>query len=157
MAEEAQVADGRKDPAMKDFLTSEEEQQVVDGIRALEQRTHGEIRIYITSKRVLNPERYAAKAFKRMGMTHTKERNGALIVVMTRRRRFVILGDRGLNEIVPADYWEKIAANMSAHLKEGRRLEALTEGIRTIGDTMAEHWPADGENPDELPNEIAYD
>ena len=76
---------------------------------------------------------------------------------MKRRRRFVVLGDRGLNAVVDPAYWERIAKLMSDQLREGRRSEALIAGIRMIGETMAEHWPPGESNPDELPNDIAWE
>ncbi|MGB6223431.1 TPM domain-containing protein [Haloferula sp.] len=142
---------------MRDFLTEEQEQRVVREIHNAETRTTGEIRIVISSKRVFRPEKYAWKAFRRMGMSKTEARNGALIVVMVRHRRFFVLGDQGLNAVVEPDYWENLALAMSEELKNGERCEALIHGVKTLTDTMAHHWPADGENPNELPDEIAYD
>ncbi len=140
---------------MKDFLTTDEEQSVVEAIRQAETRTSGEIRVVITSRWVLRPERHAARLFAKLGMVRTEGRNGALITLFTRRRRFVILGDSGLNAVVDPRYWERMAGDMTRHLREGRKVEALTTAIRTLSETMAAHWPPDPErNPDELPNDI---
>jgi uncharacterized membrane protein len=76
---------------------------------------------------------------------------------MYRRRRFVVIGDRGLNEKVESGYWENIASVMSAQIKEGKRVDALKSGINLLAATMEKHWPADGPNTDELSNEIVYD
>lgn len=142
---------------MKDFLTSEQEQEVVQAIRAAEARTSGEIRVVITSRWILRPERRAWQLFERLGMTRTRNRNGTLIVLFTRRRRFVVLGDSGLNGIVGPGYWDDIAKKMSIPLHEGRRVDALTAAIRLIGETMAGHWPPEAMNPDELSNALVQD
>ena len=105
---------------MKDFLTNDEEQAVVEAIRQAEERSRGEIRVVITFRWVLRPERHAARLFTKLGMTRTEGRNGALITLFTRRRRFVILGDSGLNAVVDPDYWQRLAARMTGHLREGR-------------------------------------
>ena len=139
---------------MKDFLTNDQEQAVVEAIRAAEARTSGEIRVVITSRRILRQERHAWRLFAKLGMELTRHRNGALIVLFIRRRRFVVLGDSGLDEIAGAGYWQAIAAEMSALLHDGHKVEALTSAIRKIGETMAAHWPPDASNPDELPNAI---
>lgn len=151
------MEDGKTMERMKEFLTEEEEQQVVTEIRSAELKTRGEIRVVITAKRVFRPERYSWKAFERMGMAETEERNGALIVVLSRHRRFFVLGDKGLNEVVEPGYWEEVAESMSSLLREGQRSKALCEGVRQLADTMAAHWPANGVNPNELPDQIAYD
>ena len=139
---------------MKNFLTQEQEQAVVTAICAAEQQTSGEIRVVITSRWILRPERYAQRLFDRLKMTNTRHRNGALIVIFTRIRRFVILGDSALNENVKPDYWENIATGMTELLREGRKLDALISAIQTIGKTMTSQWPAEDSNPDELPNAI---
>jgi uncharacterized membrane protein len=139
---------------MKDFLTNEQEQEVVEAIRAAEARTSGEIRVVITSRWILRPERHAWRLFDRLGMTRTRHRNGALIALFTRRRRFIVLGDSGLNEIVEPGYWDDIAKEMGGLLHEGRKVEALTSAIRMLGATMAGHWPPEASNPDELPNTV---
>jgi uncharacterized membrane protein len=139
---------------MRDFLTTEEEQAVVDAIRAAESQTSGEIRVVITSRWILLLERHAGRLFDRLGMARTRLRNGALIVLFSRRRRFVVLGDSGLNETVEPGYWNAIAAKMTGLLSEGRKVDALAAAIRMIGETMADHWPPEVSNPDELPNSI---
>lgn len=139
---------------MKDFLTTDQELEVVEAIRAVEVQTSGEIRVVITSRRVLRPEQHARRLFAKLGMERTRHRNGALIVVFTRRRRFVVFGDSGFDEIAGPGYWQEIAIQMSTQLHDGRKVEALTSAIRSIGETMAAHWPPDASNPDELPNAI---
>ncbi len=140
---------------MKAFLTIDEEQVLVGEIRAAEATTRGEIRVFITGRRLIFcPERHARRVFRRLRMDSTLERNGSLIVVYPGRRRFVVLGDVGFAGRVSGEFWEEIAAGMGTHLRNGRPLEALRGGIRMLGRTMAELWPAGAENPDELDNSI---
>jgi uncharacterized membrane protein len=153
---EARAAVGEKDD-MKDFLTVEQEQAVADAIRAAESQTSGEIRVAMTSRRVFYPERYARRLFAKLGMTSTRQRNGALIVLFTRRRRFVVLGDSGFDQFAGPDYWQGIATAMSALLHDDRKVEALNSAIRRLGETMAAHWPPEASNPDELPNAVHRD
>lgn len=142
---------------MKSFLNSQEEQSLVKEIHSHEARTSGEIRIVITSKWILRPQHYAWKMFHHLGMSQTSDRNAALIIVFVRRRRFVILGDQALAAAVSGDYWERLASNLSLHLREGLPLLALTTGIHTLGETQARHWPASPDNLNELPNQIIHD
>jgi uncharacterized membrane protein len=156
--EEAAAVERAEDgEIMKDFLTSEEEQAVVEEIRAAESRTSGEIRVAVTSRHVWFPDRHARRLFARLGVARTRHRNGSLIVLFARQRRFVVLGDDALAEIIGPQGWQEISEEMSALLREGRRVEALTGVIRRIGTTMAAHWPPDASNPDELPNAVVRD
>jgi uncharacterized membrane protein len=142
---------------MQPFLTIDEEQAVVDQIRTAELRTSGEIRVVITSRWVFRPEHHAWKAFHRLGVGRTRNRNGALIVLFVRRRRFVVLGDSGLAGVVAPEYWQGIAGTVTELLREGHKVDALASAIRTLGETMAAHWPPVDGNPDELPNAIHHE
>ena len=142
---------------MKSFLTIEEEQAVADAICATEAQTSGEIRVAITMRYVFRPERHARRLFAKLGMDRTRHRNGALIVLFARRRRFVVLGDSGIDQHVGPTYWQDIAAGMSALLHAGRKVDALTHAIHALGKTMASHFPPEEVNPEELPNAIACD
>ncbi len=130
---------------------------MVEAIRTAEAQTSGEIRVVITSRWILRPERHAWRLFEKLGMKGTRHRNGALIVLFVRRRRFVVLGDSGLNEIVKPGYWQDIAAEMTELLRDGRKVDALTAAIRKLGETMAAHWPPPAINPDELSNTVHHE
>lgn len=139
---------------MKAILTTEEEAMLVEAIRAQEQRTSAEIRICVTYKFIWRRQRYAERVFHRTGMDKTRDRNGALIVVMPRMRQIVILGDCGLNAKVPPDYWKEAVAAMVRHMQHAEPLNALREGLRRLGDTLATHWPRQQNDANELPDEI---
>jgi uncharacterized membrane protein len=139
---------------MREFLTKEQELEVAEAIRAAEHGTSGEIRVVIISRWIFRMERHAWRLFERLGMRNTRRRNGALIVLFARRRRFMVLGDSGLNEVVQTGYWEDIASEMTEMLGENRKLDALTTAIRKLGETMAGHWPPEAINPDELANAV---
>jgi uncharacterized membrane protein len=158
VAEAAQVVDGNSaKPNMNEFLTEKEEQALVREIRAVEARSSAELRVVITTKLVFRPMRHGWKLFDRLGMHRTNDRNGALILVIPMGHRFAVIGDNAWAEVVGPAYWEELSNAMSRHLRAGRRYEALAYGIRTLGATMAGAWPANGENPNELPNEIVYE
>ena len=158
VAEEAQVVDGNSARLnMNEFLTEKEEHALVREIRAVEAKSSAELRVVITTKLVFRPMRYAWKLFDRLGMHRTNDRNGALILVIPMGHRFAVIGDGAWSEVVGPAYWEELSNAMSRHLRAGRRYEALAYGIRSLGATMAGAWPANGENPNELPNEIVYE
>lgn len=142
---------------MSDFLTTEEEQRVVDAIRQAEAGTRGEIRVCITYRWVWNPERYARKLFHRFGMQATRERNAALILVFPRRRRFVLFGDEALDAVLAPGLWDSMASAMSERFRRGEKVAALESAVTELGRHLATHWPATGENPNELPDDLLRD
>lgn len=139
---------------MKSFLTPEEEASLVEAIREQEARTSAEIRICVSSKLILRHERYAWRKFEEIGMCNTRHRNGALIVMMPLMKKVVILGDMGLNAVVPPGYWKDAVAAMVHQMHNATPLDALREGLRRLGDTLSTHWPREAGDVNELPDEI---
>lgn len=140
--------------AMEHFITDEEEALLVEAIRREEARTSAEIRVCVTDKLVFRPQRYAWRLFERIGMRRTKNRNGALIVMMPRVKRIVILGDEGFDEVVPPGYWDEAVKAMVKRMHEAGPLESLKEGLVKLGDMLAAHWPRQEDDVNELPDEI---
>ncbi len=141
---------------MRHFLTVEQEALLVEAIRVQELRTRAEIRVCVTYKFILRPERYAWKIFGKTGMRNTRERNGALIVMMPRMRKIVMIGDSAFDAVVPEGYWKESVDAMIRQMHEATPLDALREGLVRLGDLLAIHWPR-GEGEDdsnELPDEI---
>ncbi len=139
---------------MKSFLTKDEEESLVEAIREQEARTSAEIRVCVSYKLLWNHERYAWRKFEEVGMRDTRQRNAVLIVMMPRIRKIVIIGDSGVNAVVPADYWKDAVAAMIRHMHDAGPLEALHEGLRRLGDTLADHWPRGADDLNELPDRI---
>lgn len=139
---------------MKSFLTTDEQASLVAAIREQEARTSAEIRVCVTHKFIWRHERYAWRLFEKIGMRNTERRNGALIVMMPRMRKVVIIGDSGFDAVVPSNYWIDAVAAMVRQMHECGPLDALREGLRRLGDTLSHHWPRTGADANELPDEI---
>lgn len=139
---------------MAAFPTTEEETALVDAIREQERRTSAEIRVCITDKLIWRHERFAWKVFEENGMRATKHRNAALIVMMPRVRRIVVIGDSGLNAVVSSEFWRDSVAAMIRRMHDDGPFEALREGLRCLGDPLAHHWPREDDDMNELPDEI---
>ncbi len=104
-----------------------------------------------------NVEKTAGKAFRRLGMENTADRNGVLIFLVPSRKRFAILGDMGIHEKVGQAFWNDVSACLSAHFRKGAFTEGLVEGIRMVGDRLATHFPSAGEaDRNELPDHMDF-
>ena len=88
------------------FLTAKEEQEIVEAIRLAEKQTSGEIRIHIESTSQIDAIDRAMDVFHELKMDNTKLQNGVLIYVAVNDRNFVIFGDKGINDVVPSDFWD---------------------------------------------------
>jgi uncharacterized membrane protein len=98
--------------------------------------------------------RAAERAFDRLGLTRTRERNGVLLFVVPARRQLFVLGDEGIHGKVGQEFWDRIAAEVSRRMGQGDMTGALIDGVSAIGGELARHFPArPGDNPNELPDE----
>lgn len=140
-----------------DFFTEDEKRIIVEAIHRAEEETSGEIRVHIElSCGKKDVKDCAAAAFAQLGMHKTKLRNGVLIYLSIKDRRFAILGDAGINAVVPANFWEDVKELMGSYFKQQRFAEGIVEGIKRIGDKLKEFFPRMANDINELSNEISY-
>lgn len=138
----------------KDFLESLDRQRIVDAIGAAEKRTSGEIRVHVQPRAGGEIRQVAEKTFERLGMTRTALRNGVLLFIACEEQRFVILGDRGIDERVPAGFWDEIAAKLTIRFKAGEFTEGIVEAIHSAGEELLHFFPRSEGDVDELANDI---
>jgi uncharacterized membrane protein len=134
-----------------------DDDRVKAAIVAAEKQTSGEIRVSVSRFFWGNVQRAAHKAFTRLGMRATRDRNGILFFVVPARRRFAIIGDEGIHQKVGQEFWEKLVATMSEDFKAGKFNDGLERGIAECGRLLAIHFPYQGEKDvNELPDDIDH-
>lgn len=138
----------------KEFLATIDQPKIVDAILDAEKLTSGEIRVHIQPKAGNDIRKFAEKTFERLGMTKTALRNGVLLFIASEEQSFVILGDRGIDEKVPAGFWDDIAAKLTIRFKAGQFTEGIVEAIRSVGEHLGHYFPRAAADVDELSNEI---
>lgn len=138
----------------EDFLTQAEEQKVVEAILTAEKQTSGEIRVHIEEHSDVEVIKRAQQIFYQLEMQNTSARNGVLFYIGVRDRSFAIIGDSGIDQVVPADFWECTKDLVIQHFKNKKFSQGLQEGVLRAGEQLKQFFPVTGENRDELPNEI---
>jgi len=140
---------------VEDFLTTEEEQEVVDAILQAEKNTSGEIRVHIESSTKLTSYNRAKEVFHYLKMDNTKEANGVLIYVAVLDRKFTIYGGSGINKIVPKDFWNTTKDAIETEFKKGNFKQGLMNGLLKAGQELENHFPWKHGDTNELSNEIS--
>jgi uncharacterized membrane protein len=138
----------------KEFLAQLDQQRIVDAIAAAELQTSGEIRVHIQPKARGEIRPVAERTFERLGMTKTALRTGVLLFIACEEQRFTILGDRGIDEKVPAGFWDDIAAKLTIRFKAGELTDGIVEAIHSAGEQLRQFFPRAEDDVDELTNEI---
>jgi len=138
------------------FFSTAEEAMIVQAIQSAEHRTGGEIRVHIESKCKGNVLDRAAWLFKSLKMHETALRNGVLIYLSTNDRKFAIIGDSGINAVVPAGYWDDVRDLMIGNISKGELVQGFVLGIEKVGEKLKEFFPYQEDDINELPDEISY-
>jgi uncharacterized membrane protein len=141
----------------RDFINQLRHDDIVTAIRAAEQKTSGEIRVFISRKIVADPVAAAQAQFERLGMTKTRHRNGVLIFVAPTARKFAILGDEGVHQKCGDEFWRAVAAKMSGHFVKAEFTAGIVHGIHQAGELLAAHFPPQPGDTNELPDQVEED
>lgn len=143
-------------PTATNFFTKAQKKQIAQAISNAELTTSGEIRVHIENKCPGDVLDKAAFIFKQLNMHKTELRNGVLFYLAIKSRKFAIIGDKGINTVVPEDFWDKIKEKMQNHFKEEQFAQGLSEGIKDAGDALQEHFPYQEADVNELSNDISF-
>ncbi len=139
----------------KEF-TDEKKASIKRAIEVAEMGSSGEIRVHLEEKCSKNVFDRAVDIFRKLEMNKTTLRNGILFYMAVGERKFVIIGDAGINAKVPVGYWDQIRDRVLQFFREERIPEGLIEGIRLAGEALKEHFPHQEDDVDELSNDISY-
>lgn len=140
----------------KDFFTREQRDDIKQAIMNAELDTSGEIKVHIDSKCKGEVMDKAAKVFKKLKIHETELHNGVLFYLAVKNRKFAVIGDEGINKVVPEDYWEKLKADMLDAFREEKFTEGLIEGISRTGKFLKEHFPYQTNDVNELSDDISF-
>ena len=139
------------------FFTREQQVAIVRAIGEAEHATSGEIRVHIETSCKADVLDEAAWLFRKVGMHKTADRNGVLIYLALKDRKFAIIGDTGINSVVPLGFWDEIRDHMKNRFSENLFTEGLTEGIIMAGQQLKEHFPHSKDDINEITDTISFD
>jgi uncharacterized membrane protein len=140
---------------VEDFLTKEEEQEIIEAIRVAEENTSGEIRVHIektTSKAHFDR---ALEVFYELKMNETQLQNGVLFYFAVEDQSFAICGDKGINDVVAADFWDCTKDKMTEQFRTGKFKQGIVDGILNAGQQLKKYFPWAEGDTNELSNEIS--
>ena len=140
-----------------EFISKLDDGKLLKAIEDAEKKSSGEVRVFVSHKRIHEPLAAAQKQFEKLGMTRTKHRNGVLIFIAPHTHKFAIVGDTGIHEKCGEAFWKEISGLMSERLKRAEWTQAVVEAIERVGGTLARHFPREPGDVNELPNKIERD
>jgi uncharacterized membrane protein len=140
----------------KEFFSKEQREDIRQAILNAELDTSGEIRIHIETTCKGDVLDRAAYIFDKMGMQKTEKRNGVLFYLAVQNRRFAVIGDSGINAVVPEDFWDDLKNLLLNRFRENHFTEGLIEGVTKVGEKLKKHFPYQTGDVNELSDEISF-
>jgi uncharacterized membrane protein len=141
----------------KEFVTTLDEARISQAIAEAEKRTSGEIRVYVTDEKPTDILATAEKAFVKLGMAATAQRNAVLIYFAPAMRGYAIYGDKGIHENCGQYFWEAIREGMKPLLKQEKFTESIIYAVREVGEALSKNFPWQAGDRNELPNDVIRD
>ena len=144
--------------ARKTLLSGEEQAQVIEAVRAAEQKTSGEIRVYVESRcKFVNPLDRAVQVFEVLRMEATRDRNAVLVYIAVKDRQLAIFADEGIYKKAGAAFWDEAVNTMLRHFNSSSYGQGIATVVHEIGNTLEANFPYDAQtDKNELPDDIVF-
>ncbi|TCJ18593.1 TPM domain-containing protein [Flaviaesturariibacter flavus] len=142
----------------KEFFSPDQQARLVAAIRAAEQRTSGEVRVYVESHcKFVDAIDRARELFFELGMERTEARNATLLYVAVTDHQAAVFGDEGIHRKVGQQYWQETVAGMLHEFRHEHLVEGMCLGIARLGEALHHFFPYDHEtDKNELPDDIVF-
>ncbi len=140
---------------IEDFLSLEDEEKIVQAILEAEKETSGEIRVHVEKESSVETLERAKEVFYYLKMDQTKEKNGVLFYVSVQDQKFAVIGDEGIDKVVPDDFWESVKEVVTSEFKKGNYSKGLELGILEAGKKLQAYFPYYEDDKNELSDEIS--
>jgi len=132
---------------------------IEEAIKASEATHRGEIRFVVEGTLDTAPllrgqtaRERAIDVFSQLRIWDTEGNNGVLIYLLLADRDVEIVADRGIHEKVGVQEWERICGKMEAAFRQADFQGGVLGGIQEVTRHLAVHFPAIGDDRNELPD-----
>ena len=137
------------------FLKKEEEEEIIQAIQQAEKMTSGEIRVHLEPTIYKDVHERALEVFHTLEMGKTDFHNGVLFYLAVESKAFAIYGDKGINRLVPDNFWESTKEIVLSHFKKNEFKTGIIKGILETGKQLQQHFPRTANDNNELSDEIS--
>ena len=140
------------------FFNAEEKQAIAKAIQAAEERTSGEIRVFVESRcRFVDAIDRATEIFFGLKMEKTDNRNAVLIYVAMKDHQLAVFGDEGIHQKLGQEYWNAIIKNLVGNFNQDDYAAGICQSVTAIGEALHYHFPFDRTtDKNELPDDIVF-
>ncbi|NQS71185.1 MAG: hypothetical protein HQQ73_03340 [Desulfobulbaceae bacterium] len=95
-------------------------------------------------------EREAVLSFYSEKLHHTRQATGVLLFLSVLERRVWILADSGISAVLPSSTWQDLVQELTSGIRRREQGEATCRVVERIGGLLAQSFPPEAENNNEL-------
>jgi len=140
----------------KKFLSEAETVAVHAAIKDAERRTSAEMKVVLARHCWGSIKRKARRIFGELGLNKTQQRNCVLLLLIVSNREFLIYGDEGIHQKVGQGFWDNVCRQMLDAFRQEQFAAGICQGVRLAGEKLAEYFPHQRDDIDEISNAIVY-
>ncbi len=138
------------------FFSEAEKEKIVVAIKQAELNTSGEIKVHVEEACPdANVVERAKKVFLYLSLEKTAQRNGVLFYLAHADRKFAVLGDTGIDKVVPANFWESTRDTLRMYFAQGNYSEGMQLGIKEAGQQLKKYFPYQNDDVNEVSDDIS--
>jgi uncharacterized membrane protein len=90
-----------------------------------------------------------------LSLDKTAQRNGVLFYISHKDRKFAVLGDEGIDKVVPLDFWKTTRDTLRQYFSEEKYGEGLQAGIKEAGVQLKKFFPYQKGDINEISDDIS--
>ncbi len=138
------------------MFNKKQQESIVEAIRLAELNTSGEIRLHVEPQCRGDSYERGLQVFAELKMHETVQKNGVLFYLAYKDKKFSIVGDEGIHNIVKDVFWNEVRDILTLHFKQNNFTEGLVEGIAKAGEKLKSFFPYQSSDSNELSNDISF-
>ena len=131
--------------------------KIEQAIKASESAHVGEIRFAVEGAldgaplyRGQSARERAIDLFSQLRVWDTQHNSGVLIYLLLADRDVEIVADRGIDAVVGSQAWTEVCHQMEAAFRQSNFEGGVVSGVQAVTQHLVKHFPADGQNRNEL-------
>ena len=98
--------------------------------------------------------RRAVMLFKAAAERRTVGRTGVMIYLSMGEHRAEIIGDDAITAVTTPESWGEEMLALLTEVKAGRTADGIAAAVALIGEVLAEHFPKNGDDVNEIPDKL---
>ncbi len=102
-------------------------------------------------------ERIARAIFQKAGIRHTQEKIGVLIYISVFEKQVIVLPDRGAENAVPDEEWEKMRNDFQKIFQAADKAQAFIKHLKATQRVFEKYIPPVPDDVNELPDDLEID